>query len=89
MYSGLAIPIADPGCRKLLAYGAAWGIATGLAASSSAVLTFNVVGLGFSGIAIYTVVVALLRSSRHHCGAARSTVRVAGSCSYSAVLGLR
>ena len=37
----IALPLADRGYRTLLAYGAAWGIATGLTASIAAVLTLR------------------------------------------------
>jgi hypothetical protein len=57
----VTLPLADRAYRRLLAYGAAWGIATGLTASISAVLTLRALGLGFSGIAIYAATVALLR----------------------------
>jgi Na+/melibiose symporter-like transporter len=54
-------PIADRAYRKLLAYRAAWGIATGLAASLSAVYVLRALGLGFTGIALYSAAVASLR----------------------------
>ncbi|MBX3213489.1 MAG: MFS transporter [Labilithrix sp.] len=57
----VALPLADRAYRRLLAYGATWGVATGLTASISAVLTLRALGLGFSGIAIYATTVALLR----------------------------
>lgn len=57
----IALPLADRGYRTLLAYGATWGIATGLTASIAAVLTLRTLGLGFSGIAFYAVTVAVLR----------------------------
>jgi hypothetical protein len=57
----VALPLADRGYRKLLAYRAAWGIATGLSASLSAVLTLQALGLGFLGVAMYTAIVAGLR----------------------------
>jgi hypothetical protein len=55
------LPLTDKRHRGLLTYGAAWGIATGLTASTSAVLTLRALGLGFSGLAMYAAVVALLR----------------------------
>jgi hypothetical protein len=54
-------PIGDRAYRKLLAYRAAWGIATGLAASLSAVFMLRALGLGFMGVAMYSAVVAVLR----------------------------
>lgn len=57
----IALPLADRGYRKLLAYRAAWGVATGLTASLSAVLTLRALGLGFLGVATYAAIVALLR----------------------------
>jgi MFS family permease len=59
--SEAALPFADRGYRKLLAYRAAWGIATGLTASIAAVLTLEALGLGFFGVATYAAVVAGLR----------------------------
>jgi MFS family permease len=57
----LTLPVADRGYRRLLVYGGSWGIATGLTASISAVLTLRALGLGFSGIAIHAATVAVLR----------------------------
>jgi hypothetical protein len=54
-------PIADRAYRKLLAYRAAWGIATGLAASLSAVYMLRALGLGYMGVAMYSAGVAFLR----------------------------
>ncbi len=59
--SEATLPFADRGYRKLLAYRAAWGIATGLTASIAAVLTLEALGLGFFGVATYAAVVAGLR----------------------------
>lgn len=56
-----ALPFADRGYRKLLAYRTAWGIATGLTASITAVFTLEALGLGFFGVATYAAVVAGLR----------------------------
>ncbi len=57
----LVRPIADRAYRKLLAYRAAWGIATGLGASLSAVYMLRALGLGFVGVATYSAAVAVLR----------------------------
>ncbi|HVH45768.1 MAG TPA: MFS transporter [Labilithrix sp.] len=57
----LTLPITDRAYRKLLAYRGAWGIATGLTASLSAVFTLRALGLGFFGVAMYAAVVAVLR----------------------------
>jgi MFS family permease len=57
----LLLPLAHPSCRRLLVYSAAWGIATGLAASRAASLTVHALGLGLSGLAAYAVVIALLQ----------------------------
>lgn len=54
-------PIADRAFRKLLAYRAAWGIATGIAASLSAIYMLRALGLGFMGVALYSAGVAVLR----------------------------
>ncbi len=56
-----AIPFADHAYRRLLAYRAAWGIATGLTASLAAVFTLQALGLGFFGVATYAAVIAGLR----------------------------
>jgi hypothetical protein len=56
-----ARPIADRAFRKLLAYRAAWGIATGLGASVSAIFMLRALGLGFLGVAMYSAGVAALR----------------------------
>jgi len=57
----MASPFADSSYRKLLGYRAAWGVATGLTASLSAVFTLQALGLGFFGVATYAAVVAGLR----------------------------
>jgi hypothetical protein len=57
----VALPMADPAYRKLLAYRAAWGVATGLTASIAAVFTLKALGLGFFGVAVYAAIVAVLR----------------------------
>lgn len=57
----LVRPLADRAFRKLLAYRAAWGIATGLGASLSAVYMLRALGLGFVGVATYAAAVAVLR----------------------------
>jgi hypothetical protein len=59
--SDFLVPIADRAFRKLLGYRAAWGIATGLSASLSAVYTLRALGLGFVGVALYSAGVAVLR----------------------------
>jgi len=56
-----ATPVRDRAYRKLLAYRGAWGIATGLGASLSAVFMLRALGLGFVGVATYASVVAVLR----------------------------
>ena len=56
-----ARPIADRGFRLLLTYRAAWGIATGIAASLSAIYMLRALGLGFMGVALYSAGVAVLR----------------------------
>lgn len=56
-----ARPVADRAFRKLLAYRAAWGVATGVAASLSAVYMLRALGLGFVGVATYSAGVAVLR----------------------------
>ncbi len=60
-WGDLTLPIADRAYRRLLFYGASWGVATGLTASLAAGLTLRTLGLGFSGIAIYAAAVASLR----------------------------
>lgn len=55
------LPLADHGYQRLLVYRAAWGVATGLTASVSAVLTLKTLGLGFVGVALYAALVAVLR----------------------------
>jgi MFS family permease len=59
--SDVVLPLSDRAYRKLLAYRAAWGAATGLTASLSAVLTLKALGLGFFGMASYAAVIAGLR----------------------------
>lgn len=54
-------PLADRAFRKLLAYRAAWGIATGIGASMSAIYMLHSLGLGFVGVAMYSAGVAFLR----------------------------
>jgi hypothetical protein len=56
-----AVPIADRAFRKLLGYRAAWGVATGLGASLSAVFMLRALGLGFVGVGLYSAGVAALR----------------------------
>lgn len=56
-----ARPIADRAFRKLLTYRAAWGIATGIGASLSAIYMLRALGLGFVGVALYSAGVAVLR----------------------------
>jgi hypothetical protein len=57
----LRLPFAHPVYRELLVYRAAWGLATGLAASVSAVYLIEGLGLGFLGVAGYGALVAALR----------------------------
>lgn len=54
-------PLADRAFRRLLAYRAAWGVATGLGASLSAIFMLRSLGLGFLGVATYAASVAFLR----------------------------
>jgi MFS family permease len=56
-----ARPIADRAFRTLLGYRAAWGIATGIAASLSAIYMLRALGLGFMGVALYSAGIAVLR----------------------------
>lgn len=58
----LTAPLADRRYRRLLAYRAAWGVATGVTASLSALLTLRALGLGFVGVALYAALVAGLRA---------------------------
>ena len=59
--SDFALPILDRSFRRLLAFRAAWGVATGLAASLSAVFMIKALGLGFASVAMYAAAVAVLR----------------------------
>ena len=56
-----ALPLLDRVYRGILVYRAAWGVATGLAASVSAIYLLESLGLGFVGIAGYGALVAALR----------------------------
>jgi hypothetical protein len=57
----VARPIAERAYRRLLAYRGAWGVATGLGASLSALYVLRTLGLGFFGVAVYSALVAALR----------------------------
>jgi MFS family permease len=59
--SDFARPVSDRAFRKLLAYRGAWGVATGIGASLSAIYMLRALGLGFIGVAMYTAGVAVLR----------------------------
>lgn len=57
----LLFPFTDRAYRKMLAYRGAWGTATGLTASASAVFVLEKLGLGFSGVAGYAATATALR----------------------------
>jgi MFS family permease len=57
----LTAPIVDRAYRGLLVYRAAWGTATGLTASLSALYLLQSLGLGFVGLAAYAAAVSALR----------------------------
>ncbi len=54
----LAEPFTDASSRRILAYQAAWSLALGLTASVSAVYMLKTLRVGFTGMAIYTAVLA-------------------------------
>jgi hypothetical protein len=57
----VTLPLRDEAYQRLLTYRAAWGLATGLAASVSAAFIVQALGLGFTGLAGYGMLVAVLR----------------------------
>jgi hypothetical protein len=57
----LALPVLDRAYRRLLVYRGAWGVATGIASSVSAVYLLKSLGYGFMGLATYAAIVASLR----------------------------
>lgn len=57
----LRLPFEDDAYAKLLAYRAAWGVATGLTASVSALYMLRTLNLGFFGLSAFTALVTALR----------------------------
>jgi MFS family permease len=57
----LAAPVADPAYRRVLAFRAAWGAASGLSAGATALFMVRAFGLGFLGLTAYAGALTVLR----------------------------
>lgn len=57
----IAIPFRDRAYAVLLAYRGAWGVATGLGGTVSVLVMLRALGLGFTAVASYSAIIAVLR----------------------------